>query len=406
MQRNSYGNESTAGKSNRTLIIAIIAVVVLIVLIVAIFLLVNRSKQSSAQPSAAPGSPAALAKPKLVAGTYQGCPPSGDGGDPVLNTLKNRIDEGQWQPVTVATILSLTWPSDIERQPRFRWSKAELAEIAQNEGAPVQAEGYLVDAKKMSPETCNCHSVDQVDFHIWMVDERNKTRAQSLVIEVSPRVRAFHPKWTLQNIRNLATRHEKVRISGWLMMDPEHPDQIGKTRGTIWEIHPIMQIETQGLGGSWQPLDNGTTGVSSAPVEAAAATAPPVTPVETATLPPRGNTLVQDNSVVTITTVNFDGARGSAEPDEYVEIKNTGSLPVDITDWALQDAGGRNFYKWESYTMKPGETIRVYTNEVHPESGGFSFESGKAIWANSGDVAELYDVDKQLISRYPYGNKK
>jgi hypothetical protein len=40
-----------------------------------------------------------------------------------------------------------------------------------------------------------------------------------------------------------------VRISGWLMMDPEHPDQIGNTRGTIWEIHPIMQIEVQESGG-------------------------------------------------------------------------------------------------------------------------------------------------------------
>src|SRR5205814_3809288 len=141
-------------------------------------------------------------------------------------------------------------------------------------------------------------------------------------------------------------------------------------------------------------LDNGTTGVSSAP--AVAQTAPPVTPVNTATLPAAGNGQVQDNKSVQITNINFNGQKGSNEPDEYVEITNQGTQPVDMTDWLLQDSGGRNFYKWESYILQPGASIRVYTNEVHPESGGFSFQSARAIWANSGDVGELYDSDQQL----------
>ena len=49
-------------------------------------------------------------------------------------------------------------------------------------------------------------------------------------------------------------KDQRVRISGWLMLDPEHPDQVGKTRGTIWEIHPIMQIEVN-QNGQWTPLD-------------------------------------------------------------------------------------------------------------------------------------------------------
>ena len=38
------------------------------------------------------------------------------------------------------------------------------------------------------------------------------------------------------------------------MLDPEHPDQVGKTRGTIWEIHPIMFIEVEQQG-KWVSLD-------------------------------------------------------------------------------------------------------------------------------------------------------
>jgi hypothetical protein len=39
------------------------------------------------------------------------------------------------------------------------------------------------------------------------------------------------------------------------MLDPEHPDQVGKTRGTIWEIHPVMKIEVE-QDGKWVMLDS------------------------------------------------------------------------------------------------------------------------------------------------------
>lgn len=384
-------------------VISIVVVAVIIVAgVIAFALLANKGNPASVIGGTAGTLANDVGKPRPVSTDFQGCPPSGDGGDPALNTLKNRIDEGQWQPTTVAALLALDWPKSIEYQPRARWSSSDAAQIAGHEGTPVQVEGYLVSAKKMSPESCNCHAVDQVDFHIWMVDDPNKGREQSVVIETSPRVRSYHNAWTLQRIQGIAASRQKVRISGWLMMDPEHPDQIGKTRGTIWEIHPVMQVEMQ-LGGVWKSIDSGSTGVNSGP--ASAQTIPPVTPQEVATMPPTGNKQVQDNKTVQIVAVHADGT-GSIEPDEYVEIKNTGNEPVDITDWVLQDDTGKDLYKWEGYTMQPGATIRVYTNETHTESGGFSLGSGRPVWGNSGDIAELLDVDKELISRYAYGNKK
>jgi hypothetical protein len=346
---------------------------------------------------------AGVGKPEPIAQTFEGCPPSGDGGDPVLNTLKNRVDEAQWQPTTVQALLDLTWPQAIEGRSRSRWSQADAEAVSRHEGTPVQVEGYLVQAKKMSPETCNCHSVQNVDYHIWLVDDPQKGRERSVVIETTPRVQSVHYEWTLRRIQQLARDKERVRISGWLLMDPEHPDQIGKTRGTIWEIHPVMQIETFVLG-QWTPLDGGSTGVSSAP--AVAQTIPPVTPASTASQPPAADTEVQYNRSVQISDISFDGTKSSAEPDEYVEVTNLGSEPVDITDWELQDTSGGVEFKWENFVLQPGISIRVYTNETHGESGGFSFDSSRAIWANSGDVAELYDADKQLISRYAYGNKQ
>jgi hypothetical protein len=406
-------------RSSRWVLFGIIALALCVVIAVGIYFIgrsaltnvvqVGPTATTAQQGSITPGLPQAsldanVPKPEPVADYFHGCPPSGDGGDPVLNTLKNRIDEANyWQPATVASVLSLTWPSGIEQKPRSRWSAADRRVIAEREGTPLQVEGYLVDVKKMSPESCNCHAVDYVDFHVWLVDDPLKSRAQSIVIEVSPRTASYHSAWTLTNIRNIVRNKQKVRISGWLLMDPEHPDQIGKTRSTIWEIHPVMQIETQKSGG-WVPLDNGTTGIHSGPT--LGQTLPTVVPESTATTPRIQITGRQDNTTIKITNVFYDGVKGSTEPDEYVEITNTGSQPVDITDWVLLDPKGDDEYKWESFTIQPGQVIKVYTNEVHPDSGGFTFGSRQAIWANSGGVAELYDSDKVLVSRYAYGSQR
>ena len=45
-----------------------------------------------------------------------------------------------------------------------------------------------------------------------------------------------------------------VRISGWLLLDPEHRNHLGKYRSTLWEIHPITRIEVM-KDGSWVDLD-------------------------------------------------------------------------------------------------------------------------------------------------------
>jgi hypothetical protein len=196
-------------------------------------------------------------KPQPVEITFQGCPPEGDGGDPVLNRLKNRVDEGNYIPVQFDAIFGLTWPKAVERRMHSEWSSQDAAEISRYESIPVVVEGYLVDAKESGPESTNCHGADAAhkDWHIWFVKSVGTDRTQSIVIETTPRVRVNHPGWTLSLLHQVVKNQEPVRISGWTMFDPEHPDQIGKTRGTLWEIHPIMQIEIE-HNGQWVTLDS------------------------------------------------------------------------------------------------------------------------------------------------------
>jgi hypothetical protein len=194
-------------------------------------------------------------KPVPASSTFQGCPPQGDGGDPQLNLLKNRVDDGNYIPVTFDSVINLTWPKTIERKDRAKWSAEDTATVSKYEGIPVMVEGYLFGAKAQGAESTNCHGTtpDMVDWHIWLTKTAGGDRTHSIVIEATPRIRPNH-KWTTKLLEQLAKDKTEVRISGWLFLDPEHPDQVGLTRGTIWEIHPIMQIEVQ-QNGTWVPLD-------------------------------------------------------------------------------------------------------------------------------------------------------
>ncbi len=107
---------------------------------------------------------------------------------------------------------------------------------------------------------------------------------------------------------------------------------------------------------------------------------------------------------VQITYIFYDGLAPRVESDEYVQITNLGNQPQDLAGWTLKDISeGYPSFTFPSYILAPGESIRVYTNEYHPEWGGFSFEYGKAIWNNSEpDIAALYDSQDKEVSRKSY----
>ncbi|MFE0458307.1 choice-of-anchor K domain-containing protein [Kitasatospora sp. NPDC058965] len=107
---------------------------------------------------------------------------------------------------------------------------------------------------------------------------------------------------------------------------------------------------------------------------------------------------------VVITNVRHKGEVKYTQADEYVEIVNQGTAHADISGWLLHaDDPGQNFTFPPGTTLKAGQRIRVYTNEVRAEWGGYSYGSGRAIWNDKGDTAHLLDTDGALVSDYSYG---
>lgn len=112
-----------------------------------------------------------------------------------------------------------------------------------------------------------------------------------------------------------------------------------------------------------------------------------------------------DTAGVVITEVVYKGKIKRSQSDEYIEIANQGSSAVDISGWKVTSAASDRqvFFFPEGTVLPAGESVRVYTDQVHPETGGFTFGSGTAIWNDKGDRGTLFDGDGQEVSTWSYG---
>lgn len=110
---------------------------------------------------------------------------------------------------------------------------------------------------------------------------------------------------------------------------------------------------------------------------------------------------------VEITELVHHGKVKRSQSDEYVQITNNGSVSVDLSGWQVKSASGGSQKKQvftfpDGTTIAAGQNLRIYTNEVHPETGGFSFGSATAIWNDQGDEGQLLDATGKVVSSWTY----
>lgn len=167
-----------------------------------------------------------------------------------LNTMKNRrIEPMVLRSVTVSEMLSYPDHDD--------------ANLEASDGVVLR--GQLLQAVHEGAESPNCGI--EYDYHIFIgaadpthPNGAHLTKAQvrshkrhSIVVELTPNIQDMHPDWAdkLQQLTG-----QNVCVTGWVLYDYEHHPQIGRTRGTLWEIHPITGIallRPSGLCVPWQP---------------------------------------------------------------------------------------------------------------------------------------------------------
>jgi hypothetical protein len=208
---------------------------------------------AATQAAAAATISEAWAKPAPVTGTFTvngvPCGPTGSGEkrDQETNRRKNRTDvPSTYHAVEWKAIADLDYPKPTPKS-RDKFNDEQLAAINKVEGAAVQAIGYMVAIKpqKGNSESCNCGMKGEAatDWHIALVEHTGEGEKTSIVVEPTPRIKKKHPNWTKKNLEPWLNADLPVRISGWLLFDPQHTNHLEKYRSTLWEIHPITKIE-------------------------------------------------------------------------------------------------------------------------------------------------------------------
>jgi Bacterial SH3 domain len=216
----------------------------------------------TAPPGVADAIPGNWQKPTPNKTTFHGqqgdCPWNGNNGDPDTYWRKNRTDlPSTIHDVSWSAITQLAYP--VAKPKRKDWTQQQLDDIAPYEGVPLRVIGYLVAIKPQSgnSEGTNCgHTAStDTDIHLALVKSQGDAESSSVVIEVTPRFKPQHPNWTKSKLTPWLDTDKPVRITGWLILDPDHRNHLNRYRSTLWEIHPITKIEVF-RDGSWVDLDS------------------------------------------------------------------------------------------------------------------------------------------------------
>jgi hypothetical protein len=86
---------------------------------------------------------------------------------------------------------------------------------------------------------------------------------------------------------------------------------------------------------------------------------------------------------------------------EYVDLRNTGDQPQDLSGWVLISEKGNQSCSLGGI-INPGETLRVWALAADAGQGGYNCGFGQNIWNNSEpDPAVLYNNQGAQVSRYP-----
>lgn len=92
---------------------------------------------------------------------------------------------------------------------------------------------------------------------------------------------------------------------------------------------------------------------------------------------------------IAATNVDPDGPDDDVLEEEWVEIVNEGSGPVDLEGWALRDESTSNRFTFESQTLEAGQTLRLRTGCGDDTDTDVHWCSPNGVWSNRGETVLL-----------------
>lgn len=88
--------------------------------------------------------------------------------------------------------------------------------------------------------------------------------------------------------------------------------------------------------------------------------------------------------------------------DEYIEFKNTGDQPLDLSGWTVADEADHTYHFPTGFTLDPGATVTLYTGSGDDTESELYWGSGRAIWNNGGDTIIVKNEKGDVVIRQEY----
>jgi len=88
--------------------------------------------------------------------------------------------------------------------------------------------------------------------------------------------------------------------------------------------------------------------------------------------------------------------------NEWVDLRNEGSQPVDLTGWRLRDESASHRFSFPTgFVLAPGADVRIRSGCGPPTATELHWcAQGSAIWNNDGDTAFLLDPSGNVVTSF------
>lgn len=114
--------------------------------------------------------------------------------------------------------------------------------------------------------------------------------------------------------------------------------------------------------------------------------------------------IVAETTAVTIAHIEYDPP-GRDLDGEYVLLRNSASVPADLTGWTLRDGEAKHLFVFPAFTLAPGAEVKLWTKPGLNDAANLYWGSRGAVWNNEGDTGTLTDRSGAVVSSLAYVGK-
>ncbi len=96
--------------------------------------------------------------------------------------------------------------------------------------------------------------------------------------------------------------------------------------------------------------------------------------------------------------------RRQSANDEFVEFKNVGRTPLDLTGWSISDEANQS-YLVPRFTLPPEKSFTLYTGPGKNSDQALYWGRRKTVWNKGGDTVIVKDASGHYVAGHIYGPK-